>query len=87
MLFRITLRHPTTSKETIFFLTPGQEKDDNLFKDPETGVELELLEKIQLTEWLVNNYKTYGASLEFITNRSQEGSQFEKGFGGLGGRR
>jgi peptide chain release factor subunit 1 len=26
-----------------------------------------------------------GATLEFVTNRSQEGSQFVKGFGGIGG--
>ena len=28
---------------------------------------------------------TIGAILEFVTNRSQEGSQFVKGFGGIGG--
>lgn len=82
---RITLRHPTTNKDTILFLTPGQEKDDKWFKDAETGVELEPIEKMQLTEWLVSHYKNYGAALEFITNRSQEGSQYEKGFGGFGG--
>eukprot|EP01068_Selenidium_serpulae_P018561 Selendium_serpulae@DN6466_c1_g1_i3.p2 len=31
------------------------------------------------------NYTKYGAELEFVSNRSQEGSQFERGFGGLGG--
>jgi peptide chain release factor subunit 1 len=30
-------------------------------------------------------YKDYGCTLEFITNRSQEGSQFVRGFGGIGG--
>ncbi len=30
-------------------------------------------------------YKDFGAQLEFVTNRSQEGSQFVKGFGGIGG--
>jgi len=30
-------------------------------------------------------YKSFGAQLEFITDRSQEGSQFCKGFGGIGG--
>jgi len=30
-------------------------------------------------------YKTFGAKLEFITDRSQEGNQFCKGFGGIGG--
>ncbi|KAJ1912598.1 translation termination factor eRF1, partial [Tieghemiomyces parasiticus] len=27
----------------------------------------------------------FGANLEFITNRSSEGAQFVKGFGGMGG--
>jgi peptide chain release factor subunit 1 len=34
---------------------------------------------------LANNYKSFGAVLEFVTDRSQEGSQFTKGFGGIGG--
>ena len=43
------------------------------------------MEKQQLVEWFANNYKNFGAQLEFVTNRSQEGLQFVKGFGGLGG--
>ena len=38
-----------------------------------------------LLEWFANNYKTFGAALEIITDRSQEGSQFCRGFGGIGG--
>ena len=38
-----------------------------------------------LLEWFANNYKKYGATLEIVTDRSQEGSQFVKGFGGIGG--
>ena len=49
------------------------------------GVELETQEKTLLVEWFANNYKNFGAALEFVTNRSQEGSQFVKGFGGIGG--
>ncbi len=40
---------------------------------------------MSLLEWLANNYKTYGATLEIITDRSQEGAQFVRGFGGIGG--
>lgn len=39
-----------------------------------------------LLEWLANNYKNFGATLEIITDKSQEGSQFVRGFGGIGGR-
>jgi peptide chain release factor subunit 1 len=42
-------------------------------------------QQIALVEWIANNYKTFGAVLEFVTNRSQEGSQFCRGFGGIGG--
>ena len=48
-------------------------------------MELELESSISFLEWLANNYKKYGASLEIITDRSQEGAQFVRGFGGVGG--
>jgi len=64
-------------------LSKEQEKDQSFFH--ENGTELEVVDKIQLLEWFANNYKRFGAQLEFITNKSQEGSQFCKGFGGIGG--
>lgn len=30
------------------------------------------------------NYKNFGATLEFVSDRSSEGNQFVKGFGGIG---
>ena len=56
-----------------------------LLQDKETGVELELDDDMPFLEWLANNYKSFGATLEIITDRSQEGSQFVNGFGGIGG--
>lgn len=44
-----------------------------------------MLDKTLLIEWLANNYKEYGTNLEIITDRSQEGAQFCRGFGGIGG--
>lgn len=46
---------------------------------------MELIECQPLLEWLANNYKSFGATLEIITDKSQEGSQFVRGFGGIGG--
>ena len=46
---------------------------------------MEVVEKLVMIEWLANNYKTFGCALEIITDRSQEGSQFCSGFGGIGG--
>uniref|UniRef100_A0A914WH17 ERF1 domain-containing protein n=1 Tax=Plectus sambesii TaxID=2011161 RepID=A0A914WH17_9BILA len=50
-----------------------------------TGVELELVESMALLEWLANNYKGFGATLEIVTDKSQEGAQYVRGFGGIGG--
>lgn len=66
-------------------LTPEQEKDKSHFTDKETGQEHELIESMPLVEWFANNYKKFGATLEIVTDKSQEGSQFVKGFGGIGG--
>lgn len=82
---RITVRNSSTGEEDILHLNPEQEKNDAFFHDKATGAVLEVVEKITLVEWLANNYKSFGAQLEFITDRSQEGSQFCRGFGGIGG--
>lgn len=56
-------------EEKVLHLNKDQEKDASVFK--EGGIELEIIEKMQLLEWFANNYKKFGATLEFITNKSQ----------------
>jgi len=82
---RLQVRNASTSEESVLHLTPEQERNEAHFHDAETGALLEIIERITLVEWLANNYKNFGANLEFITDRSQEGSQFCRGFGGIGG--
>lgn len=82
---RYVLRNQSTSEERVIHLNPEQEKDDNNFRDPNTGGELEVIDKEPLVEWMANNYKSFGCNLEFVTDRSSEGTQFVKGFGGIGG--
>ncbi|XP_065916620.1 eukaryotic peptide chain release factor subunit 1 [Dysidea avara] len=82
---RYILKNHQSDEEVLLYLNPEQEKDKTKFLDKETGVELELVEKISLLEWLANKYKEFGATLEIVTDKSQEGSQFCKGFGGIGG--
>merc|ERR1719348_2524571 len=82
---RVTLKNHSTGEEKILFLNSAQENDKTHFMDQEAGVELELEENMPLLEWLANNYKRFGAALEIITDRSQEGSQYVRGFGGIGG--
>ncbi|RWS32014.1 Eukaryotic peptide chain release factor subunit 1-like protein [Leptotrombidium deliense] len=84
-IMRYVLKNNGTNEVKILHLTSAQEKDKSHFVDKETGMELELVESMPLLEWLANNYKDYGATLEIITDRSQEGSQYVKGFGGIGG--
>ncbi|RUS34698.1 eukaryotic peptide chain release factor subunit 1, variant [Jimgerdemannia flammicorona] len=69
----------------IVHMTKQQEKERTLFLDKDSGTEMEVVESKPLLEWFADKYKDFGAVLEFVTNRSQEGSQFVKGFGGIGG--
>lgn len=84
---RYTLINKQTGDTTERLLSPSDESDEKLhFSDPSNpNIELEVSEKTTLLEWLANEYKSFGCQLEFVTNRSQEGSQFCRGFGGIGG--
>ena len=82
---RYTMRNTGTGEEITRILSPEEQKNAANFVDTETGVELEVVEQEALVEWFANNYKQFGAALEFVTDRSQEGSQFCQGFGGIGG--
>jgi len=76
---------PDAESAIVQYLRPDQEKSIEKHTDPDTGEELELDEKMSLLEWLANNFKDFGTKLEIITDKSQEGSQFCSGFGGIGG--
>jgi len=74
----------SSTPETVVHLTEEQERNPEFFKDP-NGDDLEIKDRLPLGEWLAENYKNFGCSLQFVTDKSQEGSQFVKGFGGVGG--
>ncbi|XP_008369582.1 eukaryotic peptide chain release factor subunit 1-3-like [Malus domestica] len=61
-----------------------QENNQSNFRDA-ANADLEVQDKMSLLEWFANEYRRFGCSLEFVTNKSQEGSQFCRGFGGIGG--
>eukprot|EP01097_Dermamoeba_algensis_P011977 TRINITY_DN948_c0_g3_i1.p1 TRINITY_DN948_c0_g3~~TRINITY_DN948_c0_g3_i1.p1 ORF type:complete len:467 (-),score=137.29 TRINITY_DN948_c0_g3_i1:253-1473(-) len=83
---RVVLKNNTTGEEKILHLLNKEaDKESSQWKDETTGEVLEVAESLTLLEWLANNYKKFGAKLEIVTNKSQEGSQFVRGFGGLGG--
>ncbi|KAH8834024.1 peptide chain release factor eRF1/aRF1 [Flagelloscypha sp. PMI_526] len=82
---RYVLRN-AAGEEIIVHQNNSLEKDASKFIDKSTGTEMEQAEEPKpLLEWFAEKYKEFGAALEFVTNRSQEGAQFVKGFGGIGG--
>jgi len=76
----------STGAETILNTTKEQESnpDRSMFMDKETGQEMEVVSRDSFLEWLAEKYKEFGAALEFVSDRSSEGNQFVKGFGGIG---
>jgi peptide chain release factor subunit 1 len=70
--------------EVIVHTTKLQESNRELFMDKETGAEMEVIDSNSFLEWLAEAYKDFGATLEFVSDRSGEGNQFVKGFGGIG---
>jgi len=83
-LLRYQLRNPNTDISHVVYKTPKQAEQDKSFLK-EGNLELEVVSKDIFAEWIVNNFKSFGCKLEFVTDRSQEGNQYVKGFGGIGG--
>jgi peptide chain release factor subunit 1 len=84
-LTRYVLRD-SEGAEHVIHPNKEQEKDRTIFLDPAVpNTEMEIVDTKPLLEWFTERYKDFGATLEFVTNRSQEGAQFVKGFGGIGG--
>ena len=81
---RYELKHPHSDDKKTIYLNPAQEKDPKWFQDHE-GNEYERLSEEPLSDWLLVNYQHYGCKIELITDKTQEGFQFVKGFGGIGG--
>jgi peptide chain release factor subunit 1 len=74
----------SAGSEVILHTTKTQEANRELFQDKETGGEMEVVDSSSFLEWLAEAYKDFGAELEFVSDRSSEGNQFVKGFGGIG---
>ncbi|KAF7025935.1 hypothetical protein CFC21_038081 [Triticum aestivum] len=82
---RYVLKNSATGETSMKHFNKAQEADQSNFKDKATSADLEVVENTSLLEWFAENYRQFGCTLEFITNKSQEGSQFCRGFGGIGG--
>ncbi|CAF4070907.1 unnamed protein product [Rotaria sp. Silwood2] len=97
-VMRYVLRNPQTQETKVLHLRSDQEKEKSHFQDKDSGVELEHVEEMPLLECysFLNKGSTESfettyfisfscATLEIVTDKSQEGSQFVRGFGGVGG--
>ena len=59
-------------------------KEDSINLLDKNGYKMDILESIDWAEWIAENYKQFGTELIFLTNKTQQGSQFVNGFGGIG---
>lgn len=84
-LTRWVLKDASGSEVTVHTNKYQEENQRELFLDKETGQEMEVADSGPFLEWLAEAYKDFGATLEFVSDRSSEGNQFVKGFGGIGG--
>ncbi|PTB79357.1 peptide chain release factor eRF/aRF subunit 1 [Trichoderma longibrachiatum ATCC 18648] len=72
--------------EVILHTTKQQEQQNReKFLDKATGQEMDIVSQESFLEWIAEHYKDFGTALEFVSDRSTEGNQFVKGFGGIGG--
>jgi peptide chain release factor subunit 1 len=81
---RFELKHPTSGDTKIEVKWPDDVESGEFLVDGE-GTTWDIVSQDDFLEWLAMNYKEFGTGLEFVTDRSQEGAQFVKGFGGIGG--
>lgn len=86
---RWTLKN-SEGAEYLVHTTKQQETsgDRSMFLDKSAasaGTEMEVVNQESFLEWIAEHYKDFGTTLEFVSDRSTEGNQFVKGFGGIGG--
>ncbi|KAI9793381.1 MAG: Polypeptide release factor (eRF1) in translation termination [Peltula sp. TS41687] len=74
----------SSGSEVVLHTTKSQESNREIFMDKDTGQEMEVIIQQAFLEWLADKYRDFGATLEFVSDRSSEGNQFVKGFGGIG---
>lgn len=60
------------------------DKIDILYLKPDQESGKHVIESMNLLEWLIENHAKFGAKMEIISDATSEGTQFVKGFGGIG---
>ncbi|GAO51774.1 hypothetical protein G7K_5867-t1 [Saitoella complicata NRRL Y-17804] len=82
---RYVLKDSSGAEITLHYTKEQAAANKESFLDKDSGQEMTIVTQESLLEWLSVKYKDFGANLEFVTDRSQEGAQFCRGFGAIGG--
>ena len=56
--------------EVVLHTNKEQAANREMFMDKDSGAEMELVDQGSFLEWLAENYKSFGATLEFVSDRS-----------------
>lgn len=80
-LYQIAVRNAEGELSTK--VVKGKEIESNSYTEKEET--FEIVDQTPYVEYLLENYKDLANHLEVISDKSSEGNQFAKGFGGLGG--
>jgi len=75
---RTELKSNSTSAKKMVYHLPDQQVS-------EASGEWEIASSEPLLDWMLDHYKDFGASVEFVSDRSSVGNQFATGFGGIAG--
>ena len=81
-LVRQELKNTKDDTISVIYIDPKKDNSKNYIND---GIKLDIINEMELVEWFSINYKNFGAELILVSDKSQEGTQFVRGFGGLGG--
>jgi len=63
----------------ILYLSPDKQVPENLKE------EWKVKSNVPLLDWILEHYVEFGCKLELVSDQTNVGAQFVKGFGGLGG--
>ena len=84
-IFRLTFENQNTKEEKIEIVEKDKAYSSTFLEKLEVQDGLKILKIELLSEWIVNNRTNFGTTLFFVSDKTPEGHQFKKGFGGIGG--
>lgn len=77
-LYRVSLRNLKTKEMVINYV------DETNLQCTNHNELFETMDQSLLIDWMIDNVKSFGVHLEIISDNSPEGTQFCRGFGGIG---